>query len=112
MRPIAVIGEVELLVGAVQIIGCREDRHFVFRHEGHVGGGNAVPLGQRSQPFGECSLHSVARQRAIAVIRRGPVAVCKGDGALQFRVIMAAGPLQRIGPTVVEDIFAWLWFFR
>ena len=50
---------------------------------------------------------SKARRIGIRALRsRGPVTGVKGTAALQLGIIIAARPLQRIGPGMIEDIFA------
>jgi hypothetical protein len=102
---IAVVDEVELLVGAMQIALRLQHADLFAGHERDVSRGDAEPAHDLLQALGHGILH---RQSLVAVGNQKPRAGCRRerDGALQLRIITAAGALEGIGPAVVEDIFA------
>ena len=104
---IAVVEEMELLVGAVQIAAARSSA-------GHSPSGRKVTCAEDSAelvghlPAGRRRARPDRRPRRglRRTSSRGPVTGVKGTAHLQLRIIAPAGPLVGVGPAVVEDIFA------
>jgi hypothetical protein len=95
----------KLLVGAAQEARSLKRLHIVLRREGDMGRRHADAFRDRLQPAGKRRLHrrgvdATADQQARPGCRR------ERHGGLQLRVIVTAGALERIGPAVVEHIFA------
>ena len=103
---IALVEEMELLVGAVQEAR-RASKIGVSSSgaKGDMGRGETEAVGHLLQPFGEqkAGFRNVMplRDEEARASRRG-----KGDRALQLWVIAPASPLEGIRPAVVEHVFA------
>ena len=102
---VAFVDEMELLVGALEKPGFAEQRPFRFLGEGHVHRRGAALGGKGHGSAGECELAAIfigARPDEEPSAGRR----CEGHRHLQLRIVAAAGTLERLGPAVVEDVFA------
>ena len=101
---VAVVDEVELLIGPLQPALGSESLPFGLRHERRVDRGRLGLLAQGAKTRGELGLPP--RQILVAGHEKPPPRCGReGNRHLQLGVIAAAGPREGIGPGMVEDIF-------
>ena len=102
---VTLVAPVELHPRAPQEPGVAHQVELGLGGEGDVQRGGAGPPAERdagaeqSRPHG-AGLRAFRRQQARPRHRR------EGNGNLELRVVAAAGPLERLGPAVIEDVFA------
>src|SRR5262249_6629562 len=95
----------KLLVRALQKAAFAERAPFLFGQEGDVRGGQIACPGYINECVGECSTDRVS-QRSGGREQARPGHRRKRNRDLQFRIVVAAGPLKGLGPAMVENVFA------
>ncbi len=98
------IEEMKLLAGALQEAGFAKRLPFLGGRKGDMDRRGAGLLTQRAQPGDQC----LARSGIVFVGNEQPAPVDRRErhADLELRVVIATRPLIRIGPGVVENIFA------
>jgi hypothetical protein len=102
---VAGILPVELLIGALQESEFAQEAVFGLGRERDMHPRSAIDAAELDKPAGQCSA-GVACPRAGPHQEPAAGRRREGDSDLQFRIVVAASMGVRLGPALVEDIFA------